>query len=514
MSPTSATAAPPCLIGIDVGTSSIKAAAFTLEGDLVALRRAITPVTSHADGRIENDAAAVWSVVAELVQSLVHDLGGKGSPAAVAVASVGESGLPVDADGRHLGPLIAWNDARSAQQAQWWQAAVGRDRIHQVSGQTLDPHYGVNKLLWLRDHQPEVFARTRQWLSMADWIVSQLSGEQVTDVTLASRTMVFDQARRTWSADLLAEAGLDESLFPPVVESGTQVGVVSAAAARLTGLPTGLPVVSGGHDRLCGSFAVRGGSGAVIDSTGSAEALVLPTGEYVARGEEEAGYVSCYADVVPGRYVYSARVGYAGTLLDWLGTVAAPGGNGVPDLVAEIPQPLRFSGLLAFPSFGRVVTPFWDDDAAAGALAGLRLSHTRGHLAQALIEAVTYSLRANLTWLEELSGTRSEELRVEGGVTRIPAWMQLKADITGREIHAVTLDEPTALGAALLAGVGAGLFSSHAEATRDLAVPLETWVPDPARQAVYERVFTEGYLSFAASQGRINALLRDVTDPR
>lgn len=501
----------PFLVGVDLGTSSIKVAAFTLDGALIGLERATTPTSSPREGWIENDAEEVWTVVATLLQQLLHRTESHAAPAAIAVASVGESGLPIDRGGTPLRNIIAWNDARAGAQAQWWENTFGRDQMRRVSGQTLDPHYGVNKLLWIRDNEPHLFERTDRWLSLADWIGYRLCGETVTDPTLASRTMVFDQAKSRWSSDLISAAGLSMSLFPEVVQSGTRIAGVSSAAAAATGLPQGLSVVAAGHDRLCGSFAVRGNSQSVIDSTGSAEALVVPVTEYVPRGEVEAGYVSSYADVIPGNYVYSARVGYAGTLLDWFRSLVQRGHDTAEyvDLVDEIPQPLRFSGLLTFPSFGRVVTPFWDRRAAPGALAGLQLSHTRGHIAQALIEGVTYSLRANLEWVETLSGVTAPELRVEGGVTRSPVWMQIKADITGREIHAVTLEEPTALGAALLAGVGAGEFASHAESTRDLVVPLQTWVPEPARREVYDRVFSEGYLPFAATQARVNQVLID-----
>ena len=260
----------------------------------------------------------------------------------------------------------------------------------------------------------------------------------------------------------------------------------------------------------------------MVDSTGSAEAIVLPSQTYTPRGAAEAGFVANYADVVPGTFIYSARVGYAGSLLDWLRTVLARPGQDGPtyaELEAEIPQPLRFSGLLVFPSFGRVVTPFWERHAAPGMVAGLDLSHTRGHLTQALLEGVTYSLRANVEWLESLEAPRvsgsadssAASLLVEGGATRNQTWMQLKADILGRPVEAVTLAEPTALGAALQAGIGAGLYADHAEAARVAAgarVETRTSRPDARRVAVYDDVFRRGYLAAAASQADLNRVLQ------
>jgi len=484
----------PALLAVDIGTSSVKVIAFDPAGRLLAQRRAATPTTRLPGGLAEHDVDALRAVVMGLTGEVVADLEGA-QVAAVAAASVGESGAPLDNDGRAVRPAIAWYDPRGTAEASWWADKVGNDVVYRATGQAIDAHYGANKLMWLREHEPGSFDRTRHWLSLADLVAHWMCGVYATDFTLASRTMCFDQRRLEWSDELLEIARLERSLFPEALPSGTRIGAVTRDAADATGLQIGTPVVTGGHDRLCAAFASRGRHRLPVDSTGSAEALVVPVETYVERGPAEAGSIACYADVVPGQYVFSARVGYAGALVDWyrrdvLQTVPDVGHLPVD---AEIEWPLSFSGLLCYPSFGRVLAPGWDEAAATGAILGLTLGHRRSHILQALIEAVSYSLRENLDWLGRLIGQDITAVRAEGKLTTSRAWMQLKADVTGRRIEAVELDEATALGTALLAGVGCGLYPDHATAGDAPERELRTWAPTPALAATYSDVFEHGF---------------------
>ena len=503
---------PEALVGVDVGTSSIKVAAFDEHGSLLALRRAPTPTTRLGAGRVEHSAEELWLTTCSLLRELTNDLGNASRIRALAVASVGEAGLPVDRRARALRPAIAWYDTRASAEATWWKERVGADQINRITGQSVDPHYGVNKLMWLRVNEPTIFRATRHWLSIADFIVLRLTGEIVTDPTLASRTLAWDQRSRSWSKELLHEADIDPRLFPPVVDGGSAVGRVRPDAARSTGLVAGTMVASGGHDRLCGAYAVRSARQILVDSTGSAEAVVVPVGEFVERTGEEAGYVACYADVVPGQYVLSARVGYAGAIVDWFRRLVGDSSRrqrvdsqtsdpddlaGLAELMQQIPMPLDVSGLMVYPSFGRVVTPVWDPRTAGGAILGLTLAHQRGHLIQALLEGICYSLRRNIEWLAGLGAPVGGTLRVEGGATRNPVWMQLKADITGHTIEAVGIPEPTTLGAALLAGVAAGVYPDHEAAGAAVEVPYTTWLPDSARGTRFAEAYRTSYLPLA-----------------
>ena len=499
----------PALLAVDLGTSSIKVATFDVSGRLLAESRAETPTERFADGRAEHDTDALWRVAARLIRDTTERLA-EHVVEAVAVTAVGEAGVPLDADGAPVRPAFAWFDARGRDEAEWWRREAGAERIYRITGQPLDSFYSVNRLLWLRRHEPGAFARTRHWLSLADLIVQRLSGVYATDFSFASRTLCFDQARLAWSDELLSLAGLDRGLLPDAVRSGTRVGTVTAAAAALTGLREGTPVVAGGHDRLCAAFAVRGATRLPVDSTGSAEAIVMPVADFAEATRGTAGVVSCYADVVPGQYVLSARVGYATALTDWYAREVANGS--LPANVDEaIGWPLRFSGLLAYPSFGRLLAPTWNDRARLGAILGLTLGHTGTDILQALMEAVGYSLRANIDWLTSQLGQPIETVRVEGALVQSRVWMQLKADVTGRRIEAANIREATALGAALLAGVGAGIYADHTAAADAVRRDLTLWEPSRL-SATYEGVYRDAFAALPALVGAVAPILQAARD--
>jgi xylulokinase len=466
------------LLGVDLGTSAIKVVAFDLSGRPLSRRRADTPTTRLADGRAEHDVDTLWTLAAGLTAEVVAEIEGY-QIEAVAVASVGEAGAPLDKVGRPVRPAIAWFDSRGSKEAQWWAREAGFDRVSRITGQVIDSHYGITRLMWLREHEPQAFASTRRWLSLADVVVHRLCGAYATDFTLASRVMCFDQRRLDWSDELLGLAGLDRSLFPEAHPSGTCVGTVGKDAAAVTGLQVGTPVVIGGHDRLCAAFAARGRTRFLIDSAGSAEAVVMPVERYSERDTAESGFIACYADVVPGQYVFSARVGYAAALVDWCRRELQGGvSSGHSTVDEEVGWPLSFSGLLCYPSFGRVLAPAWNPATAGGAILGLTLGHRQSHILQALIEGVGFSLRANVDWLERLVGHAIPTIRVEGALTKSRVWMQLKAEVTGRRVEGVQIEEATALGAALLAGVGSGVYSDCGAAADAVTRELEPWVSD------------------------------------
>jgi xylulokinase len=508
-----------CLLGIDIGTTTIKVAAFEANGQLLTLHRIPTPTTRPSQGWAEHNADELWSSVVSLIGSVLNDLSTRYRVEAIAAATVGEAGVLVDANGEALHPIIAWYDIRARSQARWWEQEFGRKRIFELTGMPSDHYFGANKLLWVRENYPEILQHARWWLSVGDLIVHRLSGAFATDQTLASRTMLFNQRSRTWASELISAAQLDPRIFPPTYVSGTKVGTITPEAARLTGLSVGTPVVLGGHDHLCGAYAVRQGQDLAVDSTGTAEVVVLPASSFLRQNIPESGYMYCYADVVPDRYVYSARVGYAGALVDWLRREivhpSQPGNDAQTtseyhSLLSRIPTPLEFSGLICLPTFGRVISPNWHIDEIYGAFIGLTLNHHKGHMLQAILEGTSYSLRANLETIEQVTGLPVDTLRVVGGATKNPFWMQLKADITGRKIQSVKLEEAAVLGAALLAGVGAELFADHREAARRVDIEAEFWYPDERRQEIYDRVYREIYRPLANSLKPINHALMSV----
>jgi xylulokinase len=504
-----------CLVGLDVGTSSIKAVAVTFDGRLLDHASALTPTVRVTNGRVEHPADALQRAVFDVLRALMERIGGARAPAGIGVTSMGEAGALIDDRGAALHPVIGWSDRRTRPQIDWLRARFSDDELFDLVGHALEPCWGFPKLMWLKEHAPAVFDAARGWLSVGDLAVLWLSGERMTDYSLASRTMAFDQKARSWASSLLDAVGLPADLFPPACQSGTRAGVTDGAVESHTGIRVGTPVVLGGHDRICGAYAARTGADGVVDSVGTAETVVLtvPAGEPAAPSAK-AAHIPRYWDVAPERMAYSARVGQSGAVVEWLRreVFTAPGQPlaSYEQMISELRVPIRFTGVVCYPAFGRSIRPSAEDDLMYGAYLGVTDAHTRGDLLQASLEAAGFSLRSNLEALRSTGTGTLGPVRVEGGAVGNAAWMQIRADVVGEELESIETRHVAALGAALLAGVGAGVYGDHGEAAAALHHETRRWQPDPERHHVYEQVYTEVYRDLPASLAPIGRALNAI----
>ncbi len=247
------------VIGIDIGTTNWKVVAYDENGQQLARVRRPVMVHEEPGGRAHYDPEEVWGFVVEGLREVARQLGPEDARrvAGIAATSMGEAGVLVDEAGQALYPAIAWFDPRTEAQGRFWREKVDPYQVYEVTG--FPPQYiaSVNKVMWIREHEPARFARARRWLCMADYVAFRLSGEQAMDFSLACRTMAFDIRRRAWSGELLSLAGIDPALFPLAVPSGTALGRLRAEVAEATGLPTSAVIAAGGQDHWCGALAAR-----------------------------------------------------------------------------------------------------------------------------------------------------------------------------------------------------------------------------------------------------------------
>jgi xylulokinase len=298
-------------IGLDLGTTGIKAVAFDGDDNQLALAEVPTPLrTVEAGG--EYDANELWDAATSVLNLVTAELAAAGhAPVAIAVASMGESGVLVNEAGEPLAPVIAWFDDRTEAQSQWWVDNVGIERTQRISGLTPKAAFGANKMRWISDNLPDAWAKGSRWLNLADWAAYRLSEVMATDYSLASRTMLLDVAHRQWSTELLSAGQIDVNLLAPLVQSGALIGTVTADAAASTGLPVGAVVGAGGQDHVCAALALGVTEpGTVLDSIGTAEALLLVTEGFDATGLISGAGVSQGVHVEPGRtYAMTGHLG-------------------------------------------------------------------------------------------------------------------------------------------------------------------------------------------------------------
>jgi xylulokinase len=507
------------LIGLDLGTTTIKASAYDPDaGRVRCTATRPTPVTHPQAGWSEHDPAALWQAVTGCLAEVAAQTAGE-AYAGLAIASFAEAGLPLDAAGRTLYPVIAWYDWRCEAQAALWRQRWTATQLHAITGQRASPSFGANKWLWLREHHPEIIGQTARWLSVPDYILWQLAGVTVTDYSIASRTLLFDQLARAWSPELLAATGLTAEQLPRAQPAGTAVGTLTPAAAAVTGLPAGMPCVLGGHDHLCASLAVGAWQpGTIVDSSGTAGAVLALLPAFHTSLEAAVGGFACYAHVLPDLYVLKAGLKLTGGAVDWLARQLA--GPGTTDLHYEALEAAAAQGV------GRRAGPVWlphlhggsgtpeGDLASLAALVGIRSDHEPGDLFRGLLESLAFWLRHNAEAMGDLTGQPATEVILTGGATRLHLLNQLKADVLDRPVVVSDVPEAAALGAALLAGLGAGVFRSPAEAAASVQYGRTVIEPQPEHAGWYDALYRDVYRRLYADLREVNHRLAELNGRR
>jgi xylulokinase len=478
------------LLGIDCGTTGCKAGIINAEGRFLALAYREYEIVRPQPDWAEMDSRAVWQkvneVIAEVAQAARHD-----PVTALSITSMGEAITPVSAERAILGNCLLMVDARGEEYAAALAVRPGRERLHAINGNVLGTAYSAPKLAWVRDHQPDLFRRADRFLLWAGLVGYLLGGEPATDRSLANRTLLFDLHTGDWSPELLAAMGIPLDKLPRVVPSHSVIGQVDDQLADELGLARGVKIIAGGHDQCCtalGAGVVK--PGRAVYGIGTFLCVtpvydVLPPSSIML----DAG-MNIEHHVVPGLYVSFLYNGTGGSVLRWIrDTMAcaehvqarARGVDVYDQLMAELPA--KPTNLIVLPHFAPCGPPTFDDR-SSGVIAGLKLGTSRGELIKGILEGVTYYFAEGLGLIAR-AGLQVNEFRATGGGAKSDAWLQLTADILGQPIVRLQVSECGVLGAAILAGVGSGVFSSAAETVEAFVHITRTCEPSLSTHALY-----------------------------
>ncbi len=489
------------LMGIDLGSTSLKAIVYDLDGRIVAQGSRPTerhhPSDEHPEWTVWLPEQ-IWGDTAAAIADAVGALDDPKQVRAVAVTGMGMDGVPIDEAGKWLYPFISWHDTRTTPQHDWWREHVGFEKNFSITG---NPVWSINaglRIRWMAENEPEILARTDKWLLIEDFLNFMLCGRRATDYSMAGCTLLFDLRKLAWSDELIAASGIDRRLLPEPLPSGTVLGEITAEAAKATGLAAGTPVVLGGHDHICGALPVGAFEpGSVLDVTGTWEVVQTPTAEPVLTAEVHQMGLTVQAHVARGRFATWAAAP-AGEMLEWyrgqFGFEAAQkakaeGGEDWDHLLAEAAEATPGAGGVMFlPHMSAAACPV-ADDRSLGAFVGLAGRSTRGDMLRAVIEGLAYQFRDILDAVGAGLGIDLDKVIAVGGGTRNALAMQIKADVLGKPIEAPEVAEATPLGAAILAGVGVGLYQDESAAFARVAQPGKTYTPDSARSADYAERF-------------------------
>lgn len=475
------------LLGIDVSTTGAKALLVDENGRVAAGAVSGYPLLTPRPLWSEQDPAAWWQSVCRSIRQALAEAGIEGGD----VSGVGLTGqmhglVLLDKRGRVLRPAILWNDQRTGPQCEWLTQTVGLQRLLEWTGNPALPGFTAPKLLWVREHEPEIYARVGQILLPKDYIRYKLTGLYATDMAGASGTLLFNVKARRWSDEMLKVMGVPAEWLPPCHE-GTQVtGTIGEAAARATGLEAGVPVVGGGGDQAAQAVGVGAVSPGIVALTlGTSGVVFAPTGEPFIEPE---GRLHSFCHAVPGRWHLMGVMLSAAGALRWYHDALSPKSSYEELLAPAADTPPGAEGLLFLPYLTGERTPY-PDPMARGAFIGLTVRHTMAHLTRAVLEGVAFGLRDNLELLRAAGLEPITQVRVSGGGAKSPLWRQILADVLDCELVTVNTTEGAAYGAALLAGVGVGLWPDAETACAAAVKVTEHIRPDPQRVASYRQIY-------------------------
>ena len=465
----------PILIGLDVGTTGVKAVAVTPTGEVVARAEVGYPLSTPRPGWSEQDPEAWWRASEAALAKL-----GVENAAGIGLSGQMHGLVCLDRDLRVLRPAILWNDQRTGAECAEIEERVGLERLIRLTGNRALTGFTAPKLLWLRRHEPDLYARIAYVLLPKDYVRLRLCGERAIDVADASGTLLFDVAGRRWSDEVIGALELDPAWLPPVLESPE----VSGRTAD------GIPVAAGAGDQAAGALGVgvdRPGPLSVQIGTSGVVFAALP-----AFQADPQARVHSFCHAVPGCWHAMGVMLSAAGSLAWLRDAAAPGAD-FAGLTSEAERwEPGAEGLTFLPYLAGERTPHADPD-ARGAFVGLSLRHDRGALVRAVLEGVAYGLRDSLELLKAL-GVAPEAGRALGGGARSVFWLRIVASVLGIPLERIAVEEGAAYGAALLGGVAGGVFADVHDAVAACVRVRDRIEPEPAWQQVYE----EGYARFRA----------------
>ncbi|NPU98454.1 MAG: xylulokinase [Candidatus Omnitrophica bacterium] len=480
------------LIGIDVGTSGTKTVLFDEAGNALASATIEYPLHMPNPGWTEQDPEDWWQATVKSIQAVLKQ---SGVPAGE-VKGLGLSGQmhgSVFLDEKHqvVRPAILWNDSRTAAECEEITRVIGERRLIELASNPALTGFTAPKAVWLKNKEPENFKRTRTLCLPKDYVRFRLTGEMAMEVSDGAGTLLFDVKNRTWSREILEKLGIPVEWMPKLYESTDVCGTITPEVANLTGLKAGTLVVGGGADNACGAT----GTGVVVEgrvlsSIGTSGVILAPS-KTPQTDPEGRAHTFCHS--VPNLWYLMGVVLSAGMSLRWYRDVIADSeraqaektGTDPYDVLTRLAQesPVGSEGLIFLPYLTGERTPL-KDPYARGGFIGLTIRHQRRHLVRAVLEGITFAMRDSLEIVRSL-GVRIDEVRATGGGAKSAFWRQLQADIFGCEIATLGSDQGPAFGAAIMAGVGTGVYASIPEACDAILSVVERTEPDPARVQEY-----------------------------
>jgi len=480
------------LLAIDIGSSRCKAVVFAVTGEILGQRACAYTPEFPAPSHAEIDPERFWQAVCHSSQAASKNL--RDPVRALCLSSHGETFVAVNARNEAIAPAILNQDNRATEETAWLERTFGRRRLFEITGLIAHPMYPVPKFLWLRKHRPDIFACPVRFLSVIGYVLSRLGLPAYIDYSLASRYLAFDIRQRRWSDEILTAADINAECLPIPVSAGTIAGTLDGSAASQLGLSPGTKVVMGGHDQPCGALGVGAiGSGRVADSMGTYECLLAASDQPSLTDGALAASLNSYCHVVPDKFVTLAYFP-SGIMTKWFHDLLYGEGKlaeetdpfyaeSIHYATLEREAPAGPTGLCITPNLIGTCNPDFNPH-ARGIISGLSPNTNRSQIYKGILEGLACELSQMTDILANAAG-EFRDVYVTGGGSRSPLGLQLRAALSGRDLHVMACPEAVCLGGAILAGVACGEYGSLREAVDLVVREVSLISPDPAIAAAY-----------------------------
>jgi len=498
-----------CYIGLDAGTTGIKAIAFDMDGNILSSSYREYSLLIPHEGWSELDPQSMWRCAKEVLSDISQNV----EIRVITVSSQGQAVAPFDRNGKPLYNFISTVDSRTVREYQWWCEHYSESDMYYRTGLAFSPIYTANKIMWMRDNIPEIFAKVWKFLCVEDYLTFRLSGETVIDYSLAGRGMMLDARNLCWDEDILNSIGINKTQLSTLAKASTLIGGILPSVAQELNLNQSVRIVVGGHDQFCGTI----GCGVIdscqtMDATGTVEVLVTIVPNFPPHNELMKYHYSCSPHLKDNSYSIMSINQNGGILLKWYKNTFCEAETkyaeqqGLDPYTHIIDQSSdNIANLYVLPHLNGIETPTLDPF-SAGAIVRLRASHKKADITRAVLDSIAYDMRQQIIALETVC-PKISEIRAIGGGAKHPKLLQIKADVTQKTIVSMAVNEAASLGAAILGATGVGDFDSITEAVSKFVKTDATFFPDPKKCDAYNCTFAE-YLHLYPALKKFN---HDVT---
>lgn len=486
------------LLGIDLGTTGIKCAAYDEDGNMLGKTYREYQLFMPKKGIAELDQESVTGCLFENIRELNgFESVIKDPIEALSISVSGDETMPVDKNGKPLYNTIMAMDARGHKENNWINKTIGAEEIYRITGQPPSNLYPLNKMIWFEQNKPEIFDKTNKFLCWEEFIFQSLGADPISDYSVTCRTLAFDLLKKQYSEEILKKAGIDVNLFPKAVLSGTAIGSVDKKIGTMLGFAKEVKIVTGGFDQICAAL----GSGVVSDGmasigTGTMEIMQICASKPVTNPEMMSyGYPFCN-HALDNLFITMSINYCGGVLFKWYRDnfskneheYAEKKNLKLYDVIMDLALKSRYP-VLFMPYFEGAQTPR-NNPNATGTILGITLRTKREDIIKGMFEGITFDLRLNIEKMEQ-TGIKINTLRATGGGARSDTWLKIKADITGKLIQKIDVDESGCMAVAVLAGFGIGKFDSVQEVLKKWVKTGKEFEPDMKKHTRYQAKYEQ-----------------------